>query len=275
MIVHTVDDILNKLENCIQYKLPFSHIRFGDGGIKFLHGIIYNDEVQLRDIVFKEGLPQDQIIEIMELWAYYARQADFIDTPEVYLNGKFWPRIKALNKKISEHTQQRLEMWKELYNRAEFFNENYCNPESNYLMILRRFGKRNLLNVMKGRKICVIAVKREVRKLLIQQGYNVDLIKIVGHNQNQYRRSFSDVVKHIKKNARKYDFWLVAAGELGRIYSGIIKEEGGRTIDIGYVIELWLEKYLHSRLQPFLNFSLYSPLELVLTNEGKKYEEFI
>jgi hypothetical protein len=275
MIVHTVDDILNKLENCIHYKLPFSHIRFGDGGIKFLHGIIYNDEEQLKNIVPKEGLPSDQLVEIMELWAYYARQADFIDTPEVYLNGKFWPRIKTINKQISEHTRQRLEMWKEIYNRAEFYNENYCNPESNYLMILRRFNKRNLLDVMKGRKVCVIAVKRKVKKLLEQQGYNVDLIKIVGHNQNQYNRSFSDVVKYIKENARKYDFWLVAAGELGRIYSGIIKENGGRTIDIGYVIELWLERYLHSRLQPFLNFSLHSPLELVLTDEGKKYEEFI
>ena len=59
-MMHTVDDILNKLENCIHYKLPFSHIRFGDGGIKFLHGIIYNDEGQLNDIVSKEGLPSNK-----------------------------------------------------------------------------------------------------------------------------------------------------------------------------------------------------------------------
>lgn len=275
MIIHTVDDILNKLENCIQYRLPFSHIRFGDGGIKYLHGIIYNETSQLDVIVRKEGMPDDKKVEIMELWAYYARQADFIDTPEVYLNGKFWPRIKRFDKKISEHTRQRLEMWKEIYDRSEFFNENYCNPESNYLMILRRFGKRNLLNVMKGRKICVIAVKKRVKNLLEAHGYNVDVIKIVGHNQNQYNHSFSRVVDEIKKNARKYDFWLVAAGELGRIYSGLIKENGGRTIDIGYVIELWLERYLHDRLKPFMNFSLYSPLELVLTDEGKKYEEWI
>lgn len=275
MIIYTVDDILNKLENCIEYKLPFSHIRFGDGGIKFLHGIIYNNECQLKTIVCKEGLPNDQLVEIMELWAYYARKADFIDTPEVYLNGTFWPRIKTASKQISEHTRQRLEMWKEIYNRAEFYNTNYCNPESNYLMILRRFNKRNLLDVMKGRKICVIAVKRQVKRLLEQQGYDVDLVKIVGHNQNQYNQSFSHVVRYIKQNARKYDFWLVAAGELGRVYSGMIKENGGRTIDIGYVIELWLERYLHARLQPFLNFSLYSPLELVLTYEGKKFEEHI
>jgi hypothetical protein len=275
MIIHTVDDILNKLENCIQYKLPFSHIRFGDGGIKYLHGIIYNDKRQLNDIVPKEGLPKDQIVETMELWAYYARQADFIDTPQVYLNGKFWPRVKRFDKQISEHTRQRLEMWKELYDRAEFFNDNYCNPESNYLMILRRFGKRNLLDVMKGRNVCFIAVRREIIKLMNHFGYDTNIKRVVGHNQNQYINSFNETIKYIKKYARYYDFWLVAAGELGRIYSGVIKEEGGRTIDIGYVIELWLQKYLHPRLEPFVNFSLYSPLELVLTEEGKKYEEWI
>jgi len=275
MRIHTVDDILDKLENCIQYKIPFSHIRFGDGGIKYLHAIIYNEKSQLDAIVRKEGLPSNSLVEIMELWAYYARQADFIDTPQVYLNGKFWPRVKRFDKQISEHTRQRLEIWKELYDRAEFFNDNYCNPESNYLMILRRFGKRNLLSVMKGRKVCIITVKRAIKTMLEQQGYNVDVFKIVGHNQNQYINSFSETISFIKKNAIKYDFWLVAAGELGRIYSGVIKENGGRTIDIGYVIELWLERYLHARLQPFVNFSLYSPLELVLTEEGKKYEEWI
>jgi len=32
MKIYNVGEILSNLENCIEYKLPFSHIRFGDGG---------------------------------------------------------------------------------------------------------------------------------------------------------------------------------------------------------------------------------------------------
>ena len=84
-----------------------------------------------------------------------------------------------------------------------------------------------------------------------------------------------DFAKQIKRKATKYDFWLVAAGELGRIYSGYIKNCGGRTLDIGFVIEYWLGGLIHPRLHTYINSSLYNPLELILTDEGKKYERYI
>jgi len=59
---------------------------------------------------------------------------------------------------------------------------------------------------------------------------------------------------------------------LGRIYSGLIKEHGGRCLDIGFVIEFWLTGYIHPRFHVFVNKALNNNLELVLTNEGKKYE---
>jgi hypothetical protein len=270
-MIYTIDDILNKLDNCIEYRLPFSHIRFGDGGIKLIHSLLYNDKKQLSTIVKKEGLPKQYLIEIFELWGYYARKADFIDTPEVYYDRKFWPRIKKPGKPINLETDQKMKDWRDLYSRAEFDNENYCNPESNCLMIIKIDGKKNLFDVMKNRKICCITAKPEIKFLFPEW----DIIEIVGQWQNQYKNSFKEVVDIIKYTANNYDFWLVAAGELGRIYSGLIKEHGGRCLDIGFVIEFWLTGYIHPRFHVFVNKSFNNRFELVLTDMGRRYEKFI
>jgi hypothetical protein len=140
-------------------------------------------------------------------------------------------------------------------------------------MVLRTQKFKNILDMMKGRKVCIITVFPEVKKLLKE--YDVDIVKIVAHYENQYKNSFKNVINTIKYRANEYDFWLVAAGELGRIYSGYIKECGGRTIDIGFIIEYWIEGYIHPRLHPFMQPNTDNHLELVLTEEGEKYLEHI
>jgi len=275
MKIYKVDEILTKLNNCIEYKKPFSHIRFGDGGIKFLHSLFYTDLNQLAVICRKEGFPLDKCVDISELWGYYARRADFIDTPQIYFDGSFWPRLRAPGKQITDKTLERLLMWPDLYYRAEFDNDKYCNPESNYLMILRRNGKKNLLDIMKNRKICMITVWPGLQYKLKEFGYKVDTVQIVGHYQNQYDNSFEKVIEIIKETCKNYDLWLVAAGELGRIYSGIIKENNGRTIDIGFVAEFWQGKTIHPRLDLYMRRSQNNPLELKLTEEGLIFSENI
>jgi|WetSurSiteA1Bulk_404760.scaffolds.fasta_scaffold00522_12 hypothetical protein len=273
MKIFQVDEILNKLENCIVYRKSFSVIRFGDGGLKFICSLLERDNEELSNIVMKEGLPVDKLVEFFELWGYYARKADFIDCPEVYFDGTFWSRVRSENRKMSKKTQRKLLNWKSIYHSAEFDNDNYCNPELNYLSILRRDGKRNLLDIMRKRKICLITTFPEVRYKLSE--YNIDIIKIVGQYERQYDCSFEEVTKRINENSRKYDLWLVAAGEIGRIYSGMIKENGGRSFDLGFVIEFWLGQDIHPRLQLFVERDINNPLELRLTTKGKKYEEYI
>ena len=251
-MIYKVGEILNKLEYSIVNKKPFSHIRFGDGGIKFLHAILFDDKKQLAMISKREGLPPEKLDEIFELWGYFARRADFIDTPEVYFDGCFWPRMRTPSKGMTHQTEERMTMWKELYHRSEFDNKNYCNPESNYLMVVKLNNRPNLLNIMGGRKICIITAKPEVKRVL--SGYNIDVIK---------------------RTATNYDLWLVAAGELGRIYSGTIKEYGGRSVDVGFVVEFWLGESLHPRLKLYLNRRMFSPLELVLTQFSHCYTEAI
>ncbi len=270
-MIYKIDEVMEKLENCIKYRLPFSHIRFGDGGIKLIHSMLAPDFEQLRIIINKEGLPSTRVVEIFELWGYYARHADFIDTPEVYYNDTFWPREKKPGKNINPPTEEKLRNWKKLYHDAEFDNDNYCNPESNFLMILRREHKQNLMEFMKNKRICLITARPEVKSTL--PGYDIDIVEIVAHYEDQYRNSFSQVMDIIKHRAQDYDFWMVAAGELGRIYTGAIKDLGGRAIDIGFVIEFWLGGELHPRFLSFME--RINTHELVLTEIGRQYEEYI
>lgn len=271
MKIYTIDEILGKLLYCIAKNKPFSHIRLGDGGIKLIESYLYNDYKQLEQIIKKEGLPRNGLEYVLKLWVRYINEADFIDTPEVYYNGEFWPRVKRIDKGITKQTTKKLLLWKHLYNEIGFTNENYCNPESNYLMIIRR--PLNLLSLMNGRKFCIITAQHVLEKKLRKKGFDVDVIKIVGQYGNHYTHCFQNVIDKIEMTAKKYDFWFVAAGELGRIYSGLIKEYGGRSLDIGFVADFWAAKDIHSRLAPFL--IRCGELQLTLTGRGMKYEKYI
>lgn len=273
MIIYKVNEILNKLENCIQYRKPFSLIRFGDGGLKFIDAILNNDTEQLNLINYKEGIPSDKIDTILKLWGRYASQADYIDTPEIYFNNTFWNRVKGPGKKINKITKIKMLNWKKLYKYAGFNNSSFCNPESNYLMVLKRKSVKNLFDIMKGRRIALITAVPEVKIEL--KNFDVDIIPIVKQYQNQYKYSFYSVIKFIKKEAKNYDLFINASGELGRIYSGIIKEEGGRVVDMGFIIEYWHTHYLHPRLKQYMMPNINNKLELKLTSEGKKYEKWI
>ncbi len=271
MKIYTVDEILEKLLYCIAKNKSFSHIRLGDGGIKLIESYLYNDYKQLEHIIQKEGLPRNGLEYVLKLWVHYVNEADFIDTPEVYYSGEFWPRVKRVDKGISKQTTKKLLLWKHLYNEIGFTNKNYCNPESNYLMVLKR--PLNLISLMNGRKFCIITARDNLKEKLQRKGFDVDIIKIVAQYDNHYIKCFQSVVDTIEVNAKEYDFWLVAAGELGRIYSGLIKENGGRSLDIGFVADFWDAREVHSRLRPFV--SRYDELQLSLTGKGMKYEKYI
>jgi hypothetical protein len=276
MKIYRVKHILKKLEDCIESNTPFSHIRFGDGGLKYMAAVLNGDLEGLSIILQKEGLPTNRVVEILELWGYYARQADFIDSPQVYMDGYFWPRIKGKTKDISEDTSKKLITWDNYYSRCEIDNENCCNPESNYLMTLRlEKNRKNLLDVMANRKICIITARPGIKETLRSFGYDVDIIQIVKQYENHYDNCFKNTVYQIRQRANDYDFWLVAAGELGRIYSGLIKEHGGRTIDIGFVIEFWMGWDLHPRLEAFIKRNSDNYLETKLTANGKIFKRYI
>ena len=272
--IYKINTILNKLETCIQNKTSFSHIRFGDGGIKFIDAILNKDVEQLIIINNKEGIPDEKVIEVMKLWGQYASEADFIDSPEVYFNDTFWARVKKPGKDINADTKIKMLKWKELYDFAGFGDNNsYCNPESNYLMLIRRKYQKTIFDIMKGRKIALITAIPEVKNNL--RDYDVDIFPIVKQYENHYENSFRKVIAFIKEKANDYDLIINASGELGRIYSGLIKREGGRVVDIGFVVEYWNTGYLHPRLKHYMMPNPNNKLELKLTKQGLKYTKWI
>lgn len=273
--VYRVSEILKDFENSISEKRPFSLIRFGDGGIKLIHSFYFHDPNQLYEICKKEGLPGDRVEYIIELWARYANEADYIDCLDVYSSKTFWGKYRKGFVQASTKTLIRMRMWKELYSRAGFniHNIKYCNPEVNYLMCVVFPGKKTIFEIMKDKKICCITSCPQAIDNL--SNYNIDVIEIVGHYEKQFSRSFSKVVSLIEGRANLYDFWIVGAGELGRIYSGLIKMRGGRTIDMGFVIDYWHNQKLPSRLNQFINPHPLDKLKLVLTKYGKPYAEYL
>lgn len=273
--IHGVDDIIKDLQECILDKKPWSLIRFGDGGLKFIWSLMMNDQPLLKTICRKEGIPISQTEVVLKYWTKYANEANYIDCPQVYMTGKFWPRVKGENKKISVETKYKLEKWVDLYKYANFINTSYCNPEVNYLLIVRRYRKANLLTLMKDRKICMItAIPKSVENLR-KHGYNIDTIQIVKQFEDQYTFSFQQTIQLIKKFATQYDLFLVAGGELGRIYTGLIKEYGGRAVDIGFVAEFWGGRDLHSRLRPFLSRDSSLDFELKIRSNAARYITFL
>jgi hypothetical protein len=166
----------------------------------------------------------------------------------------------------------KLKNWKKIYQKIGITNEKYCNPEVAFLMCLSKFGLNSLPDLMKDKKICCITCRDDVNEKI--PGYDIDIIKIVGKYENQYVNSFEKVVDKINVDSKKYDLWLIAAGELGRIYPGLIKFSGGRALDIGSVIDFWCTGEIPSRLKPYLKCSK-DPLKLVFTEVGKEYSKYI
>jgi len=275
MKINKVEYILNKLGESIKLCKPFNLIRLGDGGIKIFHSIIFKDKGQLDSIIEREGLPRNKMDDMLKLWTKFLNEATYIDTPDVYYNGKFWPRYKKGTTPISKRTDIRMRMWKRLYSEFGIKNTKYCNPEFNYLSCIKRENKINLFDILKDRKIMCITTRNEIINILKPISKRVGVKKIVGHNENQYEKSFKRVIDFIESRANNYDLWLVSAGELGRIYTGLIKNLGGRALDTGFVIDYWCTGYIHPRLRRFIKQNPDNKLEFLLTDAGNEYERFI
>ena len=271
MKIYNTLEILEDLERAINNKTPFSLIRFGDGGIKLIHAYFYNDNKQLDEIVEKEGIPLDKIKNLIDLWAISASTADYVDTPAVYFSRTFWPRVKG-HKMMSEKTIDRLKMWRRIYQIANFDINKYCNPEINFLSCLNIFGERGFPNFLKDKKFCVISSRRDLHTVL--KDYDFDSIHVPGFTLNQYRK-FPQILNKIKEDAKKYDLWLVAAGELGRVYSGIIKFHGGISFDIGSTVDFWVTKEIPLRLNQYVGVDLEDDMRLTLIGKGIEYRDFI
>jgi len=269
--VVTIESLLKEIKSSMINKTPFSLVRFGDGGIKVIHALASGDFSQLSDISSKEGIPLTEIRAIVKLWAATANLSNYVDTPEVYFSKYFWPRIRK-NRTMSQKTIKRLKLWEHLYKIAGFEVKGYCNPECNFLMCLSSYGNLSLPELLKGKNVCCITSVKDLNKYLVPYNLKFNILQISGQGKNQYKNSLEEVIKKIKETANFFDIWLIAAGELGRIYPGIIKSKGGRAIDVGSLIDFWKTGEIPVRLFYFVKKDPINKMKIMLTNRGKEYE---
>jgi len=166
-----------------------------------------------------------------------------------------------------------LQDWYNIYKniKINIYDKKFCNPEFNWLSILNY--SLNLIEIMKDLKICFISIYDDIP--IISENFDVDFKKIVAHYENQYTNSFAEVINFIEENVDKYDLWLNSSGELGRIYSGRIKELGGRVIDMGFVAQYWFDGSLPARFNKFMIPDKENKLFMQLTELGERYKEYI
>jgi hypothetical protein len=266
--IYTVKEVLSELNDCIIRAKPFSLIRFGDGGLKFLHSILINNQNRILSVIKKEGIPVDKIYSVFYLWGKYVREANFIDTPKIYFTNKFWRRFKRSD------IIPIIKDWKNIYDCSEFDNDRYCNPEINFLSILKGLNKNNLIDIIRNKKVYCITNYPEVKSVL-NKICNYKIIQVVGFHENQYKHNYKNITRFIKENANNCDIWLVGAGELGRIYSGLIKQYGGRALDMGSVFDFWAGAKLPKRLINYIYRPSKNSIEVRLTKDGMKYKNYL
>ena len=246
-MITSAKKIINDLDEAIKNKLPFSLIRFGDGGLKLIDKYLNNGD--MFPISRKEGIPLSFFDKLIEEWVATANEANYIDSPEVYINNKLFSK-----RKITKSTKMLMDDWRILYKKIGFTNENYCNPEIGYLLLDDSLNK-NLIDVIKNKSVCCITNFYEVGKVLKPYVKSIDVKLIPGFFGNHYSVSFGSTMCDISNEANKYDIWLLAAGELGRVYSGYIKRCGGRALDLGKVIDVWANGKINGRIREIIEFS--------------------
>jgi hypothetical protein len=275
MKVYRVEHILTDLQTHIKNKTPWSLTRMGDAGLKVMHAVIFNDKKQLKEISDKEGIPIDKIPEILNFWIKTLNISNYIDSAGVYGSKFFWPRTRSNGEPMHEKTRNLICNWKRLYDVLSITNESYCNPEFNFLSCLDSLNV-SLPDVMKCKNICCItSLGKELKHTLAAYSYHVDVLRIEPNSGEQYKKSFDKVLTHIGKSCKDYDLWLVAAGELGRIYGGVIKSNGGISLDIGSVVDYWVNRIIPIRLKGYVKESVDNGLKISLKKDSISYGNYI
>lgn len=258
--IHTVTEIIEELNDSIINKKPFSLIRFGDGGLKLIKR--YHKDKSLFSISRREGIPLSFFKELIDGWAKYANEANFIDSPEVYISdGIFKNRDK-----MTDQTKTLMHDWKAIYKSAGLTNMRFCNPEIGYLLFAEN-SSINILDTIRNRDICCVTNFYGIKKVLSPYVKSVTVKLIPEFFGNFYDVCYESLMYEINQEANKYDLWLIGAGELGRLFSGRIKECGGRSLDIGKVFDVLVNKKINKRMRKIAKFSDDHKLLFVIGEE--------
>lgn len=261
-MLYTVNYILSDIEKHLKSEKPFSLVRVGDGDLKLLDSLVKGN---INKVKFnRSGIPENKLRWLLRIYRRSCNNANYTSSFEMYYSDKFWVR------KFSPGTKNKVQNWKELYNRVGITNNNYCNPEIGFLLFLR--NEKNLLDVIKDKKICLITCFSKPEQILKNKGFDVRTILIPKIGSGHYSK-YKEIVSEIKGVIPKVDIFLIGAGALGKGYALVIKNSGGIAIDIGQVMNVWNGTRVPNRFKGVLSKSR-KHLTFSLTNNSQKYREF-
>lgn len=239
--INTTKCVLEDLNDCIINNRPFSIVRFGDAIFGILSALLAPGFIDsgkwskskgrklANTILGQLTIPTNKRIQLCERMVKSANNADYIDSYDAYL---------LLNRRRLGIIARN---WKEIHEQVGITNESYCSCFVHYFSIVD--GEYNLFDIMKDRRIfCIGNSLQCLDKLKQLSGATViDSYKIPGRGRRNghYKRHFRKVMRLIKRNATKYDLFLIGAGFLGKIYCDEVKINGGRSFDAGRLFNFW------------------------------------
>ena len=265
-MLYRLDHILVDIDTHLTNKRPFSIVRLGDGDLKMIKIILRGDYAARK--FRQQGIPNDPVAfkKVLDIYRKSCNSANYISNFDVYFDDEIlWKRT------IKNKTLIKMKDWKDVYEQVGITNINYCSPELGVYFFLRR--GINLFSLMKNIKICLVTCFHNVEGLLRKRGYNVKTFRIPGRFGNHYSH-YDKKIKQLKKIVKDYDLFIVGGGMFGRGYSNCIKRNGGITVDIGQVFDVWNGVRLPERLRGLVKYNR-KQMDFTLTERGKKYEGVI
>lgn len=240
--INKTKDILIDLERSIQNQTSFSLIRFGDAVLGILASYLCSNNINFgrkwggykgksvaKSILNKLTIPEELHYKILKKIIVAANNANYIDSYDGDIIAKFPVGQLAFS-------------WKEIYEDIGIVNKSYCSTFFHYFSIVE--NEYNLFDIMKGRKIfCINNLIAGFSDRLKEKSQCklLDFYRIPGRGKTtkHYKNHYKKVCRIIRKNAKDYDLFLIGAGLLANIYCNVVKNNGGRALDIGTVFHLW------------------------------------
>lgn len=240
--VFTTDYILNDLEEHVKDKKPFSTVRFGDAAYGIIASFLApklldrgkwkgsRGRKAANSILGQLTIPNPRREEMVNRMVDAAQNANYCDCFDAYffLNSRKGVGVVG-------------EKWKDLHEAVGITNPNYCSPFLHYFSIVE--GEMNLFEIMKGRRIFCISNQVQIANRLqkVSKAKTVKTYRIPrrGRRGRHFRDHYPKVMKFIRRNAKKYDLFLIGAGFLGKIYCAEVKASGGRAFDAGRIFDFW------------------------------------
>lgn len=254
--------VLSKLDECINKKEPFSTIRLGDLGLRYLYDYFF-DSKDFTHVGLEHpdlAMPNDEIgKELIRELIENMREADWIDHPGLY---------KGVFEDLYEW-RGLLNSIDKIYKKAEI-KRSFCSSLQGHLAFVEDF-EITLYDILKGRRIMYVGPFDEIKLLnerkdlkISKYGYyklSLDSDHMIRYNvMNNFMKTY---------NPDDWDLVLVTGSLYGRTIVGRVKKAGGRAFDLGQAVFFNPNNIFENSVTPTKNKTYYK-----LVNHYKKKRNY-